>query len=61
VLSSANSSRSTSGWSLSITAKDKMSFLDGSAGGTFPAPTVLSDKYIYLADGSVKIEYPVLR
>ena len=61
VLSSANSSRSTSGWSLSITAKDKMSLLDGSAGGTFPAPTVLSDKYIYLADGSVKIEYPVLR
>ena len=61
VLSSTNSSRSTSGWSLSITAKDKMSLLDGSAGGTFPAPTVLSDKYIYLADGSVKIEYPVLR
>lgn len=61
VLSSVNSSRSISGWSLSITAKDKMSLLDGSAGGTFPAPTVLSDKYIYLADGSVKIEYPVLR
>lgn len=61
ILSSANSSRSTSSWTLSITAKDKMSLLDGSAGGTFPAATVLSDRYIYLSDGSIKIEYPIIR
>lgn len=61
VLSSVNSSRNTNGWTLNLTAKDKMCLLDGSAGGSFHAPTVLSDKYIYLSDGSVKIEYPVLR
>lgn len=61
VLSSANTSRNTNGWSLNITAKDKMSLLDGSAGGMFYGPTVVSEKWTYLADGSVLIEYPILR
>lgn len=61
VISSVNSSRSTSAWTLNITAKDKMCLLDGTAGGSFYAPTVLSDKYIYLPDGDVEIEYPILR
>ena len=61
VLSSVNSSRSTSGWTLSITAKDKMCLLDGTAGGTFPASAVLHERYIELADGSIEIEYPLIR
>lgn len=61
VLSSINSNRSTSGWTLSITAKDKMALLDGSAGGTFPATAVLHERYIELKNGDVKIEHPLIR
>ena len=61
VLSSANANRSTNNWTLSITAKDKMCLLDGSAGGTLPATIVFHEREIENDDGSITIEYPILR
>jgi len=46
VISTANISRSTSSWSISITAKDKMVMLDGTAGGKLVANTTFHEKYI---------------
>lgn len=44
VLSSVTMNRSTSGWTLSITGKDKMVLLNGNIGGTFFGATTLSKK-----------------
>lgn len=60
VISTANISRSTTGWTISITAKDKMCLLDGSAGGTLPASTIFHEKWIYSNDGDVEIQYPTI-
>jgi hypothetical protein len=46
ILTSANVSRSTSGWTISISGKDKMCLLDGTAGGTLPASTTFHEKWI---------------
>ena len=46
VLSSANISRSTSGWTISITGKDKMCLLDGTAGGTLPASVTFHESLV---------------
>lgn len=61
VLSSVNANRSTNSWTLSITAKDKMCLLDGTAGGTLPATIVFHEREIENDDGSITIEYPILR
>lgn len=60
VISTANVARSTSGWSISVTAKDKMCLLDGSAGGTLPASTTFHEKWIYLDNGDIEIQYPTI-
>lgn len=67
ILSSANISRSTSGWSISISGKDKIAMLDGTAGGTLPASTTFHERYImddYIypnQTGDITIEYPTIR
>lgn len=61
VLSSVNANRSTNSWTLSITAKDKMCLLDGTAGGTLPATIVFHEREIENEDGSITREYPILR
>lgn len=60
ILSSASVSHSTSGWTISISGKDKMAMLDGTAGGTLPAATVFHEREIIAEDGSVTIEYPTI-
>ena len=60
ILSSANVSRSISGWTISISGKDKMCLLDGSAGGTLPASTTFSEKWIMEDNGDYTIEYPTI-
>lgn len=60
VVSSASISRSTSGWSISITAKDKMCLLDGTAGGTLPASVTFHESYIELDNGDIEIQYPTI-
>jgi hypothetical protein len=61
VLTSANTSRSTSGWTISISGKDKMCMLDGTVGGTLPASTTFNEVYIYDDEGNVEdIEYPTI-
>lgn len=60
IISTANISRSISNWSISITAKDKMVMLDGTAGGKLVANTTFHEKYIYDKNGDVIIEYPTL-
>ena len=61
VISSVNSTRNTNSWTLSITAKDKMCCLDGSAGGTLPAMIIFHERYVEQDDGSILIEHPILR
>lgn len=60
VLSSANISRSTSGWTISISGKDKMCLLDGTVGGTFPASVTFHESYIYDNDGGLTIVNPTI-
>ena len=60
VLSSANISRSTSGWAISISGKDKMCLLDGTVGGTFPASVTFHESYIYDNDGDLTIVNPTI-
>lgn len=60
VLSSANISRSTSGWTISISGKDKMCLLDGTVGGTFPASVTFHESYIYDNDGNLTIVNPTI-
>lgn len=60
VLSSANISRSTSGWNISITGKDKMCLLDGTAGGTLPASITFNESLVQLDNGDVEIQYPTI-
>ena len=60
VLSSANISRSTSGWTISISGKDKMCLLDGTVGGTFPASVTFHESYIYDNDENLTIVNPTI-
>lgn len=60
VLSTASVSRSTSGWSISISGKDKMCLLDGTAGGTLPASTTFHESMILLDNGDYEIQYPTI-
>ena len=60
VLSSANISRSTSGWTISISGKDKMCLLDGTVGGTFPASVTFHESYIYDNEGNLTIVNPTI-
>lgn len=60
VLSSANISRSTSGWNISITGKDKMCLLDGTAGGTLPASITFHESLVQLDNRDVEIQYPTI-
>lgn len=60
VLSNANISRSTSGWTISISGKDKMCLLDGTVGGTFPASVTFHESYIYDNDGGLTIVNPTI-
>lgn len=60
VLSSASTSRSTSGWTIAVSGKDKMCLLDGTAGGTLPASTTFHEKYVELDNGDIEIQYPTI-
>ena len=60
ILSSASVNRSTSGWTISITGKDKMCLLDGTAGGTFPASITFHEKYIQKSEDEIEIQYPTI-
>lgn len=60
VLSSANITRSTGGWTISISGKDKMCLLDGTAGGTLPASTTFHESLVYLDNGDYEIQYPTI-
>lgn len=61
ILSSASISRSTSGWNISISGRDKMCLLDGTVGGTIPASTTFHEREIHLENGDVEIEQPTIR
>ena len=60
ILSSANISRSTSGWTISISGKDKMCLLDGTVGGIFPASVTFHESYIYDNEGNLTIVNPTI-
>ena len=58
VISTASSSRSTSGWNISLTGKDKMCLLDGSCGGLLPATTVFDSTY---DENGVNVKVPIIQ
>lgn len=60
ILSQANVSRSTSGWSISINGKDKMCLLDGTAGGTLPASVTFHERMTILDNGDIEIDKPTI-
>ena len=60
ILSSANINRGTNGWTISISGKDKMCRLDGTAGGTLPASTTFHEKWIMLENEDIEIQYPTI-
>lgn len=60
VLSAASIKRATNGWTISITGKDKMCLLDGTAGGTLPASTTFHESLILLDNGDYEINYPTI-
>ena len=60
VLSSASIARSTSGWTISISGKDKMCLLDGTAGGTFPGSITFHESYIQKDNKDIEIVYPTI-
>lgn len=60
VLSSASIARSTSGWTISISGKDKMCLLDGTAGGTFPGSITFHESYIQKDNEDIEIVYPTI-
>lgn len=62
VISTANTTKNTSGWNISITAKDKMVLLNGTCGGQLPGAAVLHEKYIQNEDGSeTAVEVPIIQ
>lgn len=61
VISSASVARGITGWNISISGKDKMCLLDGTAGGTFPAPIIFHERLVELENGDYKTEYPIIR
>lgn len=60
VISSASINQSTSGWTISISGKDKMALLDGTAGGTLPTAVTFHEVFEDLGDGNYKIDYPTI-
>lgn len=60
VISSASVNQSTSGWAISISGKDKMALLDGTAGGTLPTAVTFHEIFEDLGDGNYKIDYPTI-
>lgn len=60
ILTSASTSRSTSGYTISLSGKDKMCMLDGSCGGTLHSAVVFHEREVELEDGSKVIEYPTI-
>lgn len=62
LISQANVSRSTNGWTISIQGKDKMSTLDGSLGGVIPFSVTFSDyEYEDYDTGIIEREQVILR
>lgn len=60
VISSASVNQSTSGWTISISGKDKMALLDGTAGGTLPTAVTFHEIFEDLGNGNYKIDYPTI-
>lgn len=60
IISTASVSRSTGGWSISISGKDKMCLLDGTVGGTLPASTIFHERLIALDNGDYEIQNPTI-
>lgn len=63
ILTSAQITRNTSGWNITIAGKDKMAKLDGTAGGTIPGPLVANEELIYDDEDKdfYTKEYPTIR
>jgi hypothetical protein len=58
-VSTANIQHQTTSLQISVTAKDKMCRLDGSAGGTLPASVVFNEKIEYKGGVRVVSSVPI--
>lgn len=61
IITSANSSISTSSMSVNVTLQDKMCLLNGTCGGTIPASTSFHDQITIDANGDTTTTYPLIR
>lgn len=60
VISTASLSRTTSGYNISVTGKDKMVQLNGDVGGTLPCSTTFHERYETLENNDILITYPTI-
>lgn len=60
IISTANLSRTTSGYNISVTGKDKMVQLNGDVGGTLPCSTTFHERYETLENNDILITYPTI-
>lgn len=60
IISQVSVSRSTSGWTISISGKDKMCLLDGTVGGVLPACVTFHERLTYLDNGDIEIDKPTI-
>lgn len=60
IISTANLSRITSGYNISVTGKDKMVQLNGDVGGTLPCSTTFHERYETLENNDILITYPTI-
>lgn len=60
ILTGASITRSTTGWNISISGKDKMCLLDGTVGGTFPASITFHESLIEQDNGDIEVVQPTI-
>lgn len=60
IITSAQSSASTSSLSLSMNLTDKMGLLNGTAGGTLPASVSFHEIAVFDAEDNMTLEYPII-
>lgn len=60
IISSANVSNSTTGCTININGKDKMTQLDGTVGGTLPASVTFHQIEVEDGTGKISYEYPTI-
>ena len=60
IIDKANLARNTTGYTISLSGKDKMAQLDGTVGGTLPASVTFHERYEIDDEGNITVSYPTM-